>query len=34
MLQIALAELGLSLIDLFDVFIGDGTSHKDLNGVI
>jgi hypothetical protein len=34
MLQIALAELGLSLVDPFDVFIGGGAGHKDLNGVI
>jgi hypothetical protein len=34
MLKIALAKLGLHLVDVFDIFIQSGVSHKDLNSVI
>jgi hypothetical protein len=34
MLKIALAKLSPHLINMFNVFIQSGASHKDLNGVI
>jgi len=34
MLKIALAKLGLHLVNMFNVFIQSGASHKDLNSVV
>jgi hypothetical protein len=33
-LKIALVKLGPHLINMFDIVIQSGASHKDLNGVI
>jgi len=34
MLKVALVKLSPCLVNMFDVFIQSGVSHKDLNGVV